>query len=151
MSGTLPTPVCCLASTTCNVRLLPYQIRPLGQDSLLCLISTNWSLSPADGPLWTKSKPGHPLKSFAVPCRSGLVTLSPAPVLTHPAEELPVRLAHRVKELDELPHNLSEMPSIKKVKNWYAQSFEVRIFSIPGLRSLTTLSGAYQLPPGRPA
>lgn len=40
-------------------------------------------------------------------------------------EELPVRLAHRVKELDELPHNLSDMPSIKKVKNWYAQSFEV--------------------------
>ncbi|KAF8628080.1 hypothetical protein AX15_004100 [Amanita polypyramis BW_CC] len=40
------------------------------------------------------------------------------------AEELPVRLAHRAKELDELPHNLSEMPSIKKVKNWYAQSFE---------------------------
>lgn len=40
-------------------------------------------------------------------------------------EELPVRLAHRVKELDQLPHNLSDMPSIKKVKNWYAQSFEV--------------------------
>lgn len=42
-------------------------------------------------------------------------------------EELPVRLAHRVKELDELPHNLSDMPSIKKVKNWYAQSFEVSL------------------------
>ncbi|KAF5392309.1 hypothetical protein D9757_001450 [Collybiopsis confluens] len=40
------------------------------------------------------------------------------------SEELPVRLAHRVKELDELPHNLSDMPSIVKVKNWYAQSFE---------------------------
>ncbi|KIK02899.1 hypothetical protein K443DRAFT_677250 [Laccaria amethystina LaAM-08-1] len=40
------------------------------------------------------------------------------------AEELPVRLAHRVKELDELPHNLSAMPSIQKVKLWYAQSFE---------------------------
>lgn len=40
------------------------------------------------------------------------------------AEELPVRLAHRVKELEDLPHNLSEMPSIKKVRNWYAQSFE---------------------------
>ncbi|KIM37163.1 hypothetical protein M413DRAFT_448673 [Hebeloma cylindrosporum] len=40
------------------------------------------------------------------------------------AEELPVRLAHRVKELDELPHNLHAMPSIKRVKNWYAQSFE---------------------------
>lgn len=63
----------------------------------------------------------------------GLVALSPARVLTLPAEELPVRLAHRVKELDELPHNLSEMPSIKKVKNWYAQSFEVRLFSIPSL------------------
>lgn len=49
-------------------------------------------------------------------------------------EELPVRLAHRVKELDELPYNLSEMPSIRKVKNWYAQSFEV---GYPTLRSLT--------------
>lgn len=47
------------------------------------------------------------------------------------AEELPVRLAHRVKELDELPYNLSDMPSIRKVKNWYAQSFEVGSF-IPG-------------------
>ncbi|KAL4071396.1 mitochondrial branched-chain alpha-ketoacid dehydrogenase kinase-domain-containing protein [Scleroderma yunnanense] len=40
------------------------------------------------------------------------------------SEELPVRLAHRVKELDALPCNLSDMPSIRKVKNWYAQSFE---------------------------
>jgi pyruvate dehydrogenase kinase 2/3/4 len=40
-------------------------------------------------------------------------------------EELPVRLAHRIRELDELPHNLRDMPSIKKVKNWYAQSFQV--------------------------
>ncbi|KAI8380623.1 mitochondrial pyruvate dehydrogenase [Choanephora cucurbitarum] len=39
-------------------------------------------------------------------------------------EELPIRLAHRVKELDELPRNLSQMPSIKKVKDWYAQSFQ---------------------------
>lgn len=39
-------------------------------------------------------------------------------------EELPVRLAHRVKELDELPQGLNKMPSIEKVKNWYAQSFE---------------------------
>ena len=33
------------------------------------------------------------------------------------AEELPVRLAHRVKELHELPHGLSEMASIIKVKH----------------------------------
>ncbi|ORY93379.1 mitochondrial pyruvate dehydrogenase [Syncephalastrum racemosum] len=39
-------------------------------------------------------------------------------------EELPIRLAHRVKELDELPSNLREMPSILKVKDWYAHSFK---------------------------
>jgi hypothetical protein len=42
-------------------------------------------------------------------------------------EELPIRLAHRVKELDELPHGMNDTPSIKKVKNWYAQSFEASI------------------------
>ena len=40
-------------------------------------------------------------------------------------DELPVRLARRVKDLDHLPDKLHEMPSIQKVKNWYAQSFEV--------------------------
>ncbi|PVF92782.1 alpha-ketoacid dehydrogenase kinase [Serendipita vermifera] len=39
-------------------------------------------------------------------------------------EELPVRLAHRVKELHDLPQGLGEMPSIIRVKEWYAQSFE---------------------------
>ena len=42
------------------------------------------------------------------------------------AEELPIRLAHRVRELEDLPDGLSDMPSIVKVKNWYAQSFAVR-------------------------
>ncbi|KAF4494099.1 pyruvate dehydrogenase kinase [Fusarium agapanthi] len=41
------------------------------------------------------------------------------------AEELPIRLAHRVQELDELPDGLNEMPSVIKVKDWYAQSFEL--------------------------
>ncbi|MCJ1476528.1 hypothetical protein MMC13_005194 [Lambiella insularis] len=40
------------------------------------------------------------------------------------SEELPIRLAHRVQELGELPDSLNEMPSIKKVQDWYAQSFE---------------------------
>ena len=40
-------------------------------------------------------------------------------------DELPVRLARRVKDLDQLPDKLHEMSSIQKVKNWYAQSFEV--------------------------
>ncbi|ODQ67882.1 pyruvate dehydrogenase kinase [Nadsonia fulvescens var. elongata DSM 6958] len=45
-------------------------------------------------------------------------------------EELPIRLAHRVRELERLPNGLSDMPSIQKVKNWYAQSFE-ELTSIP--------------------
>jgi hypothetical protein len=35
-------------------------------------------------------------------------------------------LAHRVEELADLPDGLNEMPSIKRVQEWYAQSFEVR-------------------------
>lgn len=45
-------------------------------------------------------------------------------------EELPVRLAHRVSELDNLPHQLSDMPSIKLVKGWYSQSFQ-ELISLP--------------------
>lgn len=41
------------------------------------------------------------------------------------SEELPIRLSHRVVELESLPDGLSKMPSIEKVKEWYAQSFEV--------------------------
>lgn len=40
------------------------------------------------------------------------------------AEELPVRLAHRVVELENLPNSLNVMPSVVKVKNWYAESFQ---------------------------
>jgi len=40
------------------------------------------------------------------------------------SEELPIRLAHRVEELADLPDGLNEMPSIKRVQDWYAQSFE---------------------------
>ncbi|KAF3008791.1 hypothetical protein E8E13_010466 [Curvularia kusanoi] len=40
------------------------------------------------------------------------------------SEELPIRLAHRVQELNELPDGLNEMPSICRVRDWYAQSFE---------------------------
>ncbi|KAI0319846.1 mitochondrial pyruvate dehydrogenase [Amylostereum chailletii] len=70
-------------------------------------------------------------------------------------EELPVRLAHRMKELDELPHNLSHMPSINKVKNWYAQSFEELItfppISLPhNLRTALAASGSNALPDSTP-
>lgn len=46
------------------------------------------------------------------------------------SEELPIRLAHRVQELDSLPDGLNEMPSVKKVRDWYAQSFEVGSFPL---------------------
>ncbi|KAI0465030.1 hypothetical protein LJB42_000248 [Komagataella kurtzmanii] len=39
-------------------------------------------------------------------------------------EELPIRLAHRVKELEELPDDLNHMPSIQRVRDWYARSFD---------------------------
>jgi len=37
--------------------------------------------------------------------------------------ELPIRLAHRAIELEELPHGLSDMPSVQTVRDWYVQSF----------------------------
>ena len=51
------------------------------------------------------------------------------------SEELPIRLAHRVQELDNLPDGLNEMPSVRRVQDWYAQSFEVSSpasFFLPG-------------------
>ncbi|CAI5507782.1 unnamed protein product [Closterium sp. Naga37s-1] len=37
--------------------------------------------------------------------------------------ELPIRFAHRIAELDHLPHGLSHMPHVLKVREWYVQSF----------------------------
>lgn len=57
-------------------------------------------------------------------------TIGPGPTfidfLLFIAEEIPIRLAHRVKELEELPPDLRAMPSILKVKHWYAESFQVQ-------------------------
>jgi len=49
------------------------------------------------------------------------------------SEELPIRLSHRVVELESLPDGLAKMPSIEKVKEWYAQSFEVSLGGTTGL------------------
>ena len=38
--------------------------------------------------------------------------------------EMPVRFAHRIKELDNLPYGLSEMDSIKTMRSWYAQGLQ---------------------------
>lgn len=39
-------------------------------------------------------------------------------------QELPIRLAIKVKDLENAPMGLSSMMSVNKVKNWYAQSFQ---------------------------
>lgn len=39
-------------------------------------------------------------------------------------EELPIRLAKKVKDLEYAPLGLNESPSTIKVKDWYAQSFQ---------------------------
>jgi len=38
--------------------------------------------------------------------------------------EMPIRYAHRVKDLEHLPHGLSDMPSVKMVRDWYVQSVD---------------------------
>lgn len=45
-------------------------------------------------------------------------------------EELPIRLALKVRDLENSPLGLLKMPSTVKVKNWYAQSFE-ELTSLP--------------------
>jgi pyruvate dehydrogenase kinase 2/3/4 len=43
--------------------------------------------------------------------------------------ELPVRLSHRVAELENLPYGLSAKPHVLKVRDWYVESFrELRGF-----------------------
>ncbi|KAJ3070206.1 hypothetical protein HDU98_006748 [Podochytrium sp. JEL0797] len=37
--------------------------------------------------------------------------------------ELPIRIARRVVELENLPYGLSKMSSVQKVANWYSQSY----------------------------
>lgn len=39
-------------------------------------------------------------------------------------EELPIRLAHRVQDLASLPYKLGTTPSIRRVSDWYIQSFD---------------------------
>lgn len=73
-----------------------------------------------------------PVLGRCVRCQApGLHSARLTPACASDPEELPIRLAHRVKELDELPHNLAKQPSIEKVKKWYAESFEVSLALFP--------------------
>ena len=49
-------------------------------------------------------------------------------------DELPIRLAHRVVELENLPFGLSTVTNILNVKQWYIDSFnEITQFTVPKL------------------
>ncbi|KAG9087031.1 hypothetical protein FRC06_002768, partial [Ceratobasidium sp. 370] len=49
------------------------------------------------------------------------------------ADELPVRLAHRIKDIDNSAHGLGKSPSFSIVRNWYLQSFE-EITNLPTIK-----------------
>ncbi|KAJ9116658.1 hypothetical protein QFC20_000591 [Naganishia adeliensis] len=62
------------------------------------------------------------------------------------AEELPIRLSHRVKELDELPDGLAEMDGVRRVKEWYAESFN-DLVTFPPPKLAPHLRDALMMPP----
>ncbi|GAB1523357.1 [Pyruvate dehydrogenase (acetyl-transferring)] kinase isozyme 2 [Rhizoctonia solani] len=49
------------------------------------------------------------------------------------ADELPIRLAHRIRDIDNSAHDLGKSPSFASVRNWYLQSFE-EISSFPTIK-----------------
>lgn len=50
-------------------------------------------------------------------------TAKPIESLQFGRHELPVRLAHIIREIDLLPKNLLKTPSVELVRSWYVQSF----------------------------
>lgn len=63
-------------------------------------------------------------------------------------EELPIRLSHRVVELESLPDGLSKMPSINRVKEWYAQSFE-ELITFPKPKLPADIEEILRMPPSQ--
>ncbi|KAG4932210.1 hypothetical protein JHK87_046212 [Glycine soja] len=50
-------------------------------------------------------------------------------------KELPIRIARRAIELHSLPHGLSHMPPVLKVRHWYLDSFR-EIISFPEIKNM---------------
>ena len=65
------------------------------------------------------------------------------------SEELPVRLSHRVVELESLPDGLSKMTSINRVKEWYAESFE-ELVTFPRPKLPADIEEILRMPPTQP-
>eukprot|EP01104_Vermistella_antarctica_P017494 TRINITY_DN61_c0_g2_i1.p1 TRINITY_DN61_c0_g2~~TRINITY_DN61_c0_g2_i1.p1 ORF type:complete len:597 (-),score=116.68 TRINITY_DN61_c0_g2_i1:65-1855(-) len=54
--------------------------------------------------------------------------------------ELPIRLAHLLLELDALPGHLSDMPSVIRVREMYANSFENIVGTFPKAKTIQDMS-----------
>ena len=95
----------------------------------LCKFPSNWSQSTADGTVWREAVCWYVgTRKDNTSSREQKLTMLLGTLFRASqflSEELPIRLAHRVQELNELPDGLSEFASVKKVADWYAQSFEV--------------------------
>ncbi|KAF1775526.1 Branched-chain alpha-ketoacid dehydrogenase kinase/Pyruvate dehydrogenase kinase, N-terminal [Phytophthora cactorum] len=58
--------------------------------------------------------------------------------------EMPVRYAHRIKNLENLPHGLSDMPSVKQVREWYVNSAQ-ELLNFPNGTLYTMAKGVHEL------
>eukprot|EP00124_Ichthyophonus_hoferi_P001408 Ihof_evm11s72 gene=Ihof_evmTU11s72 len=56
--------------------------------------------------------------------------------------ELPVRLAHMVKEIDDIPEPLLKMKTVQMVRGWYLQSFK-ELVDFPGLKTVDSNQEEY--------
>jgi len=124
-----------------------------GDHQALFLLSGYGSKLEADGAVWGKTFDGlvgvHWQQANAILLNKVCFVGTLFRASQFLSEELPIRLAHRVEELGNLPDQLSEMPSIKRVQDWYAQSFEVcrRQNFTPLDSALLTLATGHHKPP----
>ena len=76
-----------------------------------------------------KQRPVTLQQLFHFGSNPGLETLLVAAQFLH--QELPVRLAHQIKELESLPLGLSEMPSMTLVRDKYVESTRELVPCLP--------------------
>jgi hypothetical protein len=93
--------------------------------------------------------PGTIIITAAVSAWPGLLLAWQVATFLH--HELPIRLAHRARELDNMPDGLYQMPSIQMVKQWYMDSFVAMVshpkpMSIADEASFLDLMNGYREP-----
>lgn len=52
-------------------------------------------------------------------------------------------LAHRICDLETLPYGLAEMPSVKRVQDWYIHSFD-ELRSFPRCDAVSTCAATFR-------